>query len=283
MTDPAGTPALAGRVAVVTGGSRGIGAAIARRFAAEGAAVAVVGRTVAPGERANAGSLLETVAEIEAAGGRAVAIPADLADPVVDRAAVITQAADELGPVDVLVHNAAACFYLPWDRVSPRRFTVMFEVNVHATWDLACAALPGMCERGTGWILNISSEVSHHPPGPPFPSFHAEHGATLYGASKAALERLTTGLAAEVHRRGVAVNALAPVAAVATPGAVAMNLLPDDPAQVEPVEQMAEAALALCSGDPAALTGRVTTSAALLAELGRPVRTLDGRHVLAPS
>jgi NAD(P)-dependent dehydrogenase (short-subunit alcohol dehydrogenase family) len=88
---------------------------------------------------------------------------------------------------------------------------------------------------------------------------------------------MTTGLAAEVSRDGVRVNALAPVAAVATPGAVAMGLVPEDPAHVEPVEQMAEAALALCSG---AVTGRVTTSRAVVREQDLTVRTLDGRAAL---
>ena len=79
-----------------------------------------------------------------------------------------------------------------------------------------------------------------------------------------------------MHRHGIAVNVVAPVAAVATPGVVAMGLMPGDDTHVEPVEQMAEAVLALATGDPATLTGRVVTSAAILAELGRPVRNLDG-------
>ena len=85
---------------------------------------------------------------------------------------------------------------------------------------------------------------------------------------------MTTGLAAETSRDGIRINALSPVAAVATPGAVAMGLVPEDPAHVEPVEQMAEAALALCTGD---LTGRVVTSGPLLRELDREVLGLDGR------
>jgi NAD(P)-dependent dehydrogenase (short-subunit alcohol dehydrogenase family) len=260
-----------GRVAMVTGASRGIGAAVARRLAAEGAAVACVARTLEPGASHNAGSLRETVDGIVGSGGRAEAFAFDLADAALDREGLVHDVEQALGPVDILVNNAAACFYIPWDQVSPRRFRVIFEVNVAVPWDLSRAVLPGMVERGEGWIVNISSETSHHPPGPPYPQFHAEHGVTLYGTSKAALERLTTGLAAEVHRHGVAVNSVAPVAAVATEGAEAMGLLPSDPAMVEPMEQMVDAVLALCTRDPATLTGRVTTSGRLLTELGIPL------------
>src|SRR5512138_2077198 len=100
--------ALAGRVAVITGASRGIGAAIARRFAAEGAQVAIVARSLEPGSGGHlAGSLREVADDIAAGGGTALPIVADLADPACDRAAIVEQAARELGPVDVLVNNAA--------------------------------------------------------------------------------------------------------------------------------------------------------------------------------
>lgn len=268
---------LEGKVAVITGASRGIGAGIAQRFAAEGATVALVARTAEPGASHLDGSLQETVETIEAAGGRAIAITADLADSRFDADTLIETVTQELGPVDVLVNNAAACFYLSWDTISAKRFQIMFAANVDAPWRLSRAVLPGMTGRGHGHIVNISSTVVDHPVGPPYSTFHAEHGATLYGASKAALERMSTGLAAEVHRHGVAVNVVSPVAAVATPGVLALGLMPDADTHVEPLEQMVEATLALATGDPGNLTGRVVTSEAILTELKRKVHGLDGR------
>jgi citronellol/citronellal dehydrogenase len=270
---------LEGRVALVTGASRGIGAGIAQRFAAEGAAVAVTARTLDAEPNAPLpGSLREMVATIEAAGGRALAVQADLADAD-DRARVVPQVTSALGPVDILVNNAAAAFYLPTAEIPLRRRRLTFELNVHAPIDLAQAVLPAMRAKGAGWIVNISSATSKPPKGPPFdPGFKLGFTSTVYGASKAALERLTTGLAAEVYADGVAVNSLAPVAAVRTPGADALvgDVLDANPEIVEPLELFVEAALALAVADPVSLTGRICYSRPLLQELGREYRELDG-------
>jgi len=270
---------LEGRVALVTGASRGIGAGIAQRFAAEGAAVAVTARTLdAEPDAPLAGSLRETVATIEAAGGRALAVQADLADAD-DRARVVPQVVSELGAVDVLVNNAAAAFYLPTAEIPLRRRRLTFELNVHAPIDLAQAVLPAMRANGAGWIVNISSATSKPPKGPPFDAgFKLGFTSTVYGASKSALERLTTGLAAEVYADRVAVNSLAPVAAVRTPGADALvgDVLDANPGMVEPLELFVEAALALAVADSRSLTGRICYSRPLLDELGLDYRELDG-------
>jgi citronellol/citronellal dehydrogenase len=127
-----------------------------------------------------------------------------------------------------------------------------------------------MRESGRGWICNISSGAARHPRIPP-----AERAATgvgtVYGMCKAALERFSTGLAAEAYGWGVAVNALSPSRVVPTPGTVFHGLTTEDDPRAEPPEAMAAAALALCSGDPATLTGRIAYSQDLLAELGLPV------------
>ena len=271
--------ALDGRVALVTGASRGIGVGIARRFAAEAAAVAITARTVdADPDARFAGSLTETVAEIEANGGRAIAIAANLADET-ERARVVPEVERQLGPVDVLVNNAAAAMYQTNAEIPLKRRRLTFEINLHAPIDLIQAVLPGMRERNEGWILNISSATSKHPKGPPFdPGFKVGFTTTTYGASKAALERFTAGIAAEVYGDGIAVNTLAPVAAVRTPGADSLvgDVMDANPDIVESLELFVEAALALVTCDPTTMTGQVCYSRPLLEELGRQVRGLDG-------
>jgi NAD(P)-dependent dehydrogenase (short-subunit alcohol dehydrogenase family) len=257
---------LEGRVAVVTGASRGIGAAIASRFAAAGAAVAVSARTERETDERLPGTIHDTVAGITEAGGRAIAIRADLTSAD-DRRRLIETAEAELGPIDVLVNNAAVTWFIPVSEFPRKRLDVMFEVQVKAPFDLVQLVLPGMRERGRGWILNISSGAARHPQGPPYQ--RRRGGGTVYGMVKAAIERFSTGLASEVYDDGIAVNALSPARVVATPGVVIHQLIqPGAEDRAEPVEVMAEAALALCSGDPRTLTGRVTYSQTILDELG---------------
>ena len=269
--------ALTGKVAIVTGASRGIGAAIARRFAAEGARVAIVARSLEPGSGGHlAGSLAEVAEQIALDGGVALPIVADLSDPACDRAGLVARVADELGPVDVLVNNAAACFYLSIDETSERRLRVAYEVNVITPYLLVKAAVPSMRERGAGWIVNIASVIAD--PAPPGSRRTGQFArSSTYAPSKAALNRLTEAFAAEFAGEGVAVNAVAPEMAVATEGATAMMELPAE--WLEPIEALAEASVALATCDPAE-NGLVVKSLSYLRDRGRVIQTLDGRGPL---
>jgi len=263
------------RVALVTGASRGIGAAIAQRFAAEGMRVAVSARTRDEGDSAIPGSLAATVDAIRAAGGRAIAIAADLANSEHARSEIIAEVERELGAPQVIVNNAAAYFDHGVEAVNAKRFGIAIELNLHAPLELVRAALPGMRERGAGWILNISSATAA------LPQRHPRHGSSgplLYAATKAALDRATVALAEELHPAGIAVNSLAPQAGVLTAATQQYYALPEE--AIEPVETVAAAAFALCSGDPRVLTGRVVRSLAFLTERGEPVHALDGRSLL---
>jgi citronellol/citronellal dehydrogenase len=254
-----------GRVALVTGASRGLGATIAERLASAGARVAVSARTLDPDPKYE-GSLHETVDRIRADGGEAFAVRCDLSSAD-DRRRMVDEVVAELGPIDILVNNAAVTFMYPFTDFPEKRFRLMFEVQVRAPFELAQMVVPSMRERGRGWILNITSRAGIHPMGPPFESFHTDGGSVVYGMVKAALDRFTTGLAAELFAHGIAVNSLAPWDNVATPGASAHDLVSDY--ALEGPEWVGEAALALCTGDPAKLTGRIAYSQPLLAELQR--------------
>ena len=259
---------LEGRVAIVTGASRGIGAEIARRFGAEGAAVAVAARTSEPGTSRFAGTIAETTDQIRAAGGTAVAITADLSRPD-DRERLVAETVRQLGTPDILVSNAAVTYFTKVEDFTPKRYALMFAVQVEAPFHLAKLVLPGMREHEAGWILNISSGAARHPAIPPGP--FASRGGTVYGMCKAAIERFSTGLAAELYADNIAVNALSPTKVVPTPGTIYHHLTSEGAENSEPTSVMAEAALMLCHRDPQSLTGRITYSQELLAELGVPV------------
>jgi len=259
---------LDGRVAIVTGASRGIGAEIARRFAAEGAAVAVVARTAEPGTSPFDGTITETTEQIRQAGGAAVAITANLSRPD-DRDRLVAETVRQLGQPDILVNNAAVTYFTRVEEFSPKRFSLMFSVQVEAPFELARLVLAGMRERGEGWILNISSGAARHPSIPPGP--FAGRGGTVYGMCKAAIERFSTGLAAELYADNIAVNALSPTKVVPTAGTLFHHLTSEGDPNAEPPSVMAAAALMLCHREPRGLTGRIAYSQELLAEFGVPV------------
>jgi citronellol/citronellal dehydrogenase len=275
---------LTDKIAIVTGASRGIGAAIAQRLAAEGATVVCAARTLEDVGEHLPGTLRDTVRLIESRGGKAVAIQCDITDAT-SRAALIDKTLQQFGRVDILINNAALAQFANIETTSNEQLHHEFEADVFAPFDFSQRVLPGMRERKWGRIVNISSAMAEIPAGPPYPIHHRYFGQVLYGTTKMALNRLSTGMAAELEETGVAVNTLAPVAAVFTPGVAALlekaQLDRSNPMWVEePVEAMAEAALALCLVDPTITSGRNVYSLPYLEEVGRKVHTLDGKALL---
>jgi citronellol/citronellal dehydrogenase len=268
--------ALKGRNVLVTGASRGIGRAIAQRFAAEGASLVLsASRMGAHGPLE--GSLEESVEQLQASGVEAAGEVANLVDAE-SRSDLIERAKAHFGPIDVLVNNAGGGRMTLPSKATTRERSMMFELNMNAPVDLAQQALPDMRARGGGWILNISSATAKQST-PPYRD--TKHSALIigpYGATKAALDRYTEALAHELAEDEIFVNALAPVAIVLTQGADYVRpIARKNPDLVEPVEMMAEAALELCTGRH---VGRVVFSRDILHSVGRKVMSLDGQQLL---
>jgi NAD(P)-dependent dehydrogenase (short-subunit alcohol dehydrogenase family) len=270
-------PSLTGKVALVTGGSRGIGRAIAQRFASAGATVVVTARSLETA-KAEPGTLRETVELIERAGGKAFALAADL-ERGADRDALVARAAALAGGLDILVNNAGYAEYATIAEMSDATYDRTMDHYLRAPFVLSRAAIPLMTARGAGWIVNVGS-VTAQPPIKPYGFFEANGGSTLYAAVKAALNRLTQGLAAECLASNVAVNLIAPSTAIATPGA--SRYIPSD-YPTERVEYLAESALQLAYLPAAERTGLVTHSMHFPAAAGFEVYALDGKTTLPPA
>ena len=260
---------LDGKVAIVTGASRGIGAEISRLFAKEGAKVVCVARTLKEGDHILEGSLELTCAQIRESGGEATAIAANISLPE-DCERLVEETKAAYGPADVLVNNAALTYFIPIKDFPLSRWLRTWSVNVHAPFLLSQLVLPDMIEAKGGSIVNISSSSAIGPGRAPYnDDARKDIADTCYGAQKAALERFTQGLALEVYEYGVSVTCLSPSVVVPTPGTLYHKLVSsmDDPKGEHP-ELMAKATLLLATEPQEKITGRVTYTQEILKEYG---------------
>jgi NAD(P)-dependent dehydrogenase (short-subunit alcohol dehydrogenase family) len=261
-----------GKVAIVTGASRGIGADIARVLAREGARVVVTARTLHEGDFHIPGSIDETVESIRRDGGTAYGIACDLArDDEIER--LVRETEQQVGPVDILVNNAAVAVPGTIMQMRPRHLELSWRLNVWAPVMLCRLVIPAMQERGEGAIVNITSGASRGPGAGPYAK--AGVGGTQYGMTKAALERFSQGLASELSGSGISVNVLHPARQVYAGGTVYVTQ--HDPAfKVSDLTGrrkdgtiMGDATVAFILGDPNTVTGRIYTDEETL-------RTLTG-------
>lgn len=230
------TPDLGGKIALVTGGSRGIGRQLAIAMARCGATVVVTARNLdsSPGQ---GGTLRSTVDAIEAEGGEGIAIPATITDPV-GAESLVNQARERAGPIDILVNNAA---------VYPRSLVIetpideweeAVAVNFNAVFYLTRLVLPLMMERQTGRIVSVSTELVLR---------HRARDAA-YAATKSAVDVFSACLAAEVQEYGIEVNTW-------TPGYVRTDM--GGSKARDSVETVEESFMWMLAQQPMALTGRI--------------------------
>ena len=235
---------LTGKTAFITGASRGIGKAIALKFAEAGAHVVVTGKTVEPHPKLP-GTIHSVAAEIVQRGGSAIAVQMDVRDEGQVQAAV-DRAVDAFGRIDIVVNNASAISLTGTDATTMKRFDLMYQVNVRGTFLCTQKCLPYLKRAGGAHVLNIA------PPLNLVPRWFAPHVA--YSISKYGMSLCVLGMAEEFRGDRIAVNALWPRTMIDT---AALALVPGaDRSRCRMPSIVADAAYVIVTGDPAAITGR---------------------------
>jgi citronellol/citronellal dehydrogenase len=255
MSDPNSVlhPNLNGRVAVVTGASRGIGKALAIRLAQEGADVVVAAKSEQSTDRLP-GSIHETADAIRAKGRRALAVPTDVRDEDAIRN-MIEHTIAEFGRLDILVNNAGAIWAQPIVNTPPKRFDLMMGVNTRAAYIACFYALPQMVKQQWGHVLNMCPRLSNDP----------SPGKVAYMISKLGMARLAIGLAAEHQGDNIAANALWPRTIIESQASI--NWKMSDRSQWRTPEILCDASLAIFAQEPRTSTGRQWIDEDVLTEL----------------
>jgi len=252
-SNPALHPDLSGRVAVITGASRGIGKALALRLAREGAAVVVAAKTEYSTERLP-GSVHETAEAIRGEGGRALAIPTDVRDEDAIRN-LVERTVAEFGRLDILINNAGAIWLRPILETPPKRFDLLMGVNVRAAYIACYYALPHMVNERWGHIINMCPRLSCEP----------APERVAYSISKQGMARLAAGLAAEHRRDNIAANTLWPRTIIESQASINWNMA--DRSQWRTPEILCDATCAILGREPQSSTGRPWIDEEALAEL----------------
>ena len=264
MTEP-----LKDKVVLMSGGSRGIGEAIAVRLAAEGANVAIVAKTDQPHPKLP-GTIHTAAAAIEEAGGKALPILGDVRDEAQVDAAV-AKTVEEFGGIDIVVNNASAINLAPMRDLEPKRFDLMQQINARGTFVFTRAALPHLRESSHAHVLTLSPPLSVDR------KWLKSHSA--YTLSKMGMSMITLGVAADEAESGIAANCLWPRTLIAT--AAVQNLLGGEAAmaQARTPAIVADAAAVILARDPRECTGNTFIDDEVLAEAG--VTDLD-QYLVAP-
>jgi citronellol/citronellal dehydrogenase len=249
---------LSGRTILMSGGSRGIGLAVAVRAARDGARVALIAKTAEPHPKLP-GTIYTAAEEIEAAGGEALPIVGDIRDAEAVEAAV-AQTMERFGGIDIVVNNASAINLAPMRDLPVKRFDLMQQINSRGTFVVTRAALPHLRESSHAHVLTLSPPLSADP------RWLAGHSA--YTLSKMGMTMITLGLAADEAETGIGANCLWPRTIIAT--AAVQNLLGGDEAmrRARTPEIVADAAHAILLRDPRSCTGNAFIDDEVLAEAG---------------
>jgi len=233
---------LAGRTAIVTGSSRGVGRAVALALAREGCDVVLAAKTVEPHPKL-AGTLGEVAEEVRRLGRRALVVPTDVRDRE-QIAAMVERAVGTFGSTDILVNNAGAAWWHRIEDTPPERFDLVMDVNCKGPFSACRAVLPHMLARGWGHIVNMSPPIR--------PEMAA--GRIAYMISKLGMSVLTIGLAAELAGTGIAVNSLWPVTMVESAATLHLGL--GEPKDWRKADILADATVAIVTTPPSERTGQ---------------------------